>query len=94
MVKDSQCKYAVVARGQAEAYIRSPTDRFYEEKIWDHAAGFRVILEAGGRVSDVNGAPLDFSIGRGLARNKGVIVTNGLCHDRVLAAVQEVLGIS
>ena len=66
----------------------------YIEKIWDHAAGYRVILEAGGMVSDVNGKPLDFSLGRGLSENLGVVVTNGLEHQRIVEAVQSVLGLS
>jgi len=91
---DSQCKYAAVARGDAEIYLRLPTRPGYVEKIWDHAAGYRVILEAGGRVSDVNGKPLDFSRGRGLSGNLGVVVTNGLDHERIISAVQSVLGLS
>jgi 3'(2'), 5'-bisphosphate nucleotidase len=90
---DSQCKYAAVARGDASIYLRLPTRADYVEKIWDHAAGWRVIVEAGGTVTDVTGAPLDFSIGRGLSANKGVIVTNGLLHSDVLEAVAAVLGL-
>mgnify|MGYP001389584333 CR=1 FL=1 len=59
----------------------------------DHAAGFRVVTEAGGRVTDVRGVPLDFGRGRGLSANQGVIVTNGAIHDRVVAAVGRVLGL-
>ncbi len=88
---DSQCKYAAVARGDASVYLRLPTRMDYVEKIWDHAAGWAVITEAGGRVTDCRGDDLDFSIGRGLANNKGVIVTNGPLHDEVVAAVREVL---
>ena len=90
---DSQCKYATVARGDAAIYLRLPTRPGYQEKIWDHAAGWRVIVEAGGQVSDVYGKPLDFSLGRTLAQNKGVIVTNGPLHEKVLEAVQDVLGL-
>jgi 3'(2'), 5'-bisphosphate nucleotidase len=89
---DSQCKYAAVSRGDASIYLRLPTRKGYEEKIWDHAAGAIVIQEAGGRVTDVRGRDLDFSIGRTLRDNLGVIVTNGHLHDRVISAVREVLG--
>jgi 3'(2'), 5'-bisphosphate nucleotidase len=85
---DSQAKYAVVARGEAGAYLRLPTRPGYEEKIWDHAAGYMVITEAGGRVSDVEGRPLDFSLGRTLRANRGVVATAAQLHDEVLAAVQ------
>ncbi|MFT4628209.1 MAG: 3'(2'), 5'-bisphosphate nucleotidase [Myxococcota bacterium] len=88
---DSQCKYAAVARGDASIYLRLPTRPGYVEKIWDHAGGWRVIVEAGGKVTDVTGAPLDFGLGRGLANNRGVIVTNGHVHDAVLEAVAAVL---
>jgi 3'(2'), 5'-bisphosphate nucleotidase len=90
---DSQCKYAAVSRGDASIYLRLPTRKDYEEKIWDHAAGAMVIREAGGRVTDARGQDLDFSIGRTLRDNKGVIVTNGHVHDRVIEAVREVLGL-
>ena len=90
---DSQCKYAAVARGDASIYMRLPTRKDYEEKIWDHAAGSIVVIEAGGRVTDITGADLDFSLGRTFTKNHGVVVTNGHVHDAVIAAVQEVLGI-
>ncbi len=88
---DSQCKYAAVARADASIYLRLPTRADYVEKIWDHAAGYRVVTEAGGRVTDIAGRPLDFRRGRGLTENRGVIVTNGRLHDPVLEAVQAVL---
>jgi len=90
---DSQCKYGAVARGDASVYLRLPTRADYEEKIWDHAAGSIVIEEAGGRVTDVTGKDLDFSLGRTLKKNKGVVVTNGRLHGRVIEAVKEVLGL-
>lgn len=89
---DSQCKYAVVARGEACIYLRLPTRPGYEEKIWDHAAGWIITTEAGGKVTDTTGADLDFSLGRTLSANKGVIGTNGPLHDQVITAVQSVLG--
>jgi 3'(2'), 5'-bisphosphate nucleotidase len=84
---DSQAKYAVVGRGEAEIYLRLPTRADYREKIWDHASGVLIVEEAGGTVTDVAGRPLDFMRGRELTQNQGVIVTNGLLHDRVLAAL-------
>jgi len=89
---DSQCKYAAVARGDASIYLRLPTRKDYVERIWDHAAGWRIVTEAGGKVTDVHGKPLDFGRGRGLDANQGVVVTNGALHDRVLDSVKRVLG--
>ncbi len=90
---DSQCKYGAVSRGDASIYLRLPTRKDYEEKIWDHAAGAIVVREAGGKVTDVRGRALDFSLGRTLKNNSGVIVTNGALHDRVIEAVGAVLGV-
>jgi 3'(2'), 5'-bisphosphate nucleotidase len=84
---DSQCKYGAVARGDASIYLRLPTRPGYVEKIWDHAAGAFVVQQAGGRVSDVDGLPLDFTHGRGLAANRGVVATDGRFHDDVVTAI-------
>ncbi|MEL7087879.1 MAG: 3'(2'),5'-bisphosphate nucleotidase [Planctomycetota bacterium] len=85
---DSQCKYAAVARGDAAIYLRLPTRPGYREKIWDHAAGMLVVEEAGGTVTDVRGQALDFSLGRQLENNRGVIATNGKFHAQVVEAVK------
>jgi 3'(2'), 5'-bisphosphate nucleotidase len=88
---DSQCKYAAVARGDASIYLRLPTQANYREKIWDHAAGKFVVECAGGHVTDVTGAPLEFRHGRRLERNRGVVATGGVDHAEVVAAVGRVL---
>ena len=84
---DSQCKYAAVARGDASIYLRLPTRADYREKIWDHAAGKYVVEQAGGRVTDITGAPLDFRHGTRLENNRGVVATDGRFHDEVVAAI-------
>jgi len=87
---DSQCKYGAVARGDASIYLRLPTSAGYQEKIWDHAAGKFVVEQAGGRVTDVDGVPLDFSLGARLSGNAGVVATSGRFHDEVIEAVRAV----
>lgn len=84
---DSQAKYALLAEGEAEVYLRMPTSSDYRENLWDHAAGAIVVEEAGGRVSDVVGRPLDFTRGRKLSANRGVVATNGPLHDVLLQAI-------
>jgi len=88
---DSQAKYCVLARGDASIYLRLPTSATYEEKIWDHAAGSLIVTEAGGVVVDTTGAPLDFSLGKTLKNNKGVIASNTDFHSKILGAVELVL---
>lgn len=88
---DSQCKYAVVARGQADVYLRLPTRKGYVERIWDHASGALIAREAGCTVSDIMGAPLDFGQGRGLEKNRGIVVAPPALHPRVIEAARAVL---
>ncbi len=90
---DSQAKYGLLARGDGTVYLRLPTKKSYVEKIWDHAAGCIVVEEAGGKVTDLAGKPLDFSQGKTLVKNKGVIATNGKLHEVVLKAVRSVISI-
>ena len=89
---DSQCKYAVVARGQADAYLRLPTRKGYVERIWDHAAGCCIACETGAFVTDIFGHNLDFSHGRGLEKNKGIVCAPPRVHGLMLRAIKE-LGI-
>ena len=84
---DSQAKYAAVARGDVPLYIRIPQKKGYIENIWDHAAGAIIVAEAGGKVTDIFGRNLDFSKGRKLTGNKGIIASNGTIHSAVIKAV-------
>ena len=89
---DSQAKYAVLAAGGGDVLLRllSPSRPDYLEKIWDQAAGSIVIEEAGGRITDLDGKPLDFSHGRTLAKNRGIVATNGHLHEAALAALRAI----
>jgi 3'(2'), 5'-bisphosphate nucleotidase len=87
---DSQAKYAVVASGAADAYLRLPTRPGYVERIWDHAAGALVATESGAIVSDIHGNPLDFSKGRGLEVNKGVVCSVPGAHQRIIDRIHEI----
>lgn len=89
---DSQAKYAILASGKAEVLIRlAPSERpDYREKIWDLAAGSLIVEEAGGQVTDLHGKALDFSSGRELVNNRGVLVTNGRLHQAFLEAVTRI----
>lgn len=89
---DSQEKYARIAAGDGELYLRLP--RLVSTRghsTWDHASGVALLEAAGGRVTDVDGSELDFTTGRELSNNQGMIVSNGAIHDRVLEAVARLL---
>jgi 3'(2'), 5'-bisphosphate nucleotidase len=89
ILMDGQAKHVLVAAGAAELLMRSPIDSQYREAIWDEAAGSLLVEEAGGRVTDAAGQPLDFTTGRRLLRNTGLIASNGHLHDAILASVRQ-----
>ncbi|BFG27685.1 hypothetical protein CerSpe_139580 [Prunus speciosa] len=84
----SMVKYAAIARGDAEIFMKFARAG-YKEKIWDHAAGVVIIQEAGGVVTDAGGRPLDFSKGIYLeGLDRGVIASAGAnLHDKIIRAV-------
>ncbi|MCA0445869.1 MAG: hypothetical protein LCH54_06535 [Bacteroidetes bacterium] len=87
---DSQVKYGLLARGEAEALLRIPGSDSYKEKVWDHAAGLGILEAAGGQVSDVNGLPFIFSGEETLSENFGLLASNGICHFSILQQIKEI----
>jgi 3'(2'), 5'-bisphosphate nucleotidase len=90
VLMDSQAKYGLLAAGNGELIFRllSPSQPGYQEKIWDQAAGSILVEEAGGKVTDLMGARLDFAQGRTLQNNIGVLASNGHLHDHALNAIK------
>ena len=67
------------------AYVAaSRLDGYWEATIcpWDIAAGWLMVLEAGGRVSDLGGNPFTFERGE-------VLATNGPLHPAMLGTLAE-----
>ncbi|KAA8515319.1 hypothetical protein F0562_018451 [Nyssa sinensis] len=91
----SMVKYAAIARGDAEIFMKFARAG-YKEKIWDHAAGVVIIQEAGGVVTDAGGHPLDFSKGIYLeGLDRGIIACAGAkLHDKIIRAVDASWGSS
>ena len=92
ILMDSAAKYAILAAGGGDLLFRliSPQKPDYIESIWDQAAGYILVAEAGGSVSDLTGKDLDFSRGRQLHGNVGVLASNGLLHAAALKALREI----
>ncbi|KAG6382461.1 hypothetical protein SASPL_157876 [Salvia splendens] len=84
----SMVKYAAIARGDAEIFMKFARAG-YKEKIWDHAAGVVIIQEAGGVVTDAGGHPLCFSRGMYLeGLDRGIIASSGATlHEKIIRAV-------
>jgi 3'(2'), 5'-bisphosphate nucleotidase len=86
---DSQCKYGLLARGDCEFYFRFPVKPGYKENIWDHASGYLLVKEAGGQVTDFYGKDLDFTLGRNLIHNQGILASNGKLHSELLQGISK-----
>jgi myo-inositol-1(or 4)-monophosphatase len=58
-------------------------DGFYEHKLhaWDSAAGFLIVEESGGRVTDLTGKPYS-------PYQPGCVATNGVIHDELIQWIQ------
>lgn len=88
---DSAEKYARIATGDAELYMRlSRIGSTRPHKGWDHLPGAHLVLAGGGMVTGLDGEPLDFSQGANL-NNKGIIASNGTIHGQIIDAVQQLL---
>jgi 3'(2'), 5'-bisphosphate nucleotidase len=83
---DGMVKYALVAAGAADLFVRSPRGRS-PHKIWDHVAGTALVRTAGGQVTGLHGEPVDFTRGTELS-NAGLVVSNGRVHARVVEALR------
>jgi len=92
VLMDSMAKYAVLGAGNGELIVRllSPKRPDYREKIWDQAAGSLIVEEAGGRITDLHGRALDFTQGRTLAKNRGILASNDRLHGAALEAIAQV----
>jgi 3'(2'), 5'-bisphosphate nucleotidase len=80
-------KVAMVADARRDLYVY-PGSR---TKIWDTCAPEAVLLAAGGRMTDVRGQPLRYT-DPDLTNKGGIVASNGPLHDRVLQALDGLIG--
>lgn len=83
VARGASVKLMAVARGELDAVINFSA----AEMEWDTCAPEIVIREAGGRVTDLEGAPLGYNQ-PDLARWRGSLASNGACHEAVRALVR------
>ena len=60
--------------------------------LWDSCAPEAILHGAGGRLTDVDGAPLHYSPLH-LRNTRGLVATNGRCHDYVIQQLRRVVGL-
>ena len=82
---------AVRRMGSAVLYLAwlaaGRIDGYWELRLgpWDVAAGWLMVTEAGGRVTNLTGGPLDLAAPQ-------IIASNGHIHDEMLAVLAEIRG--
>ncbi len=73
-------KLGLIARGERDLYV-NPSGH---SKLWDACGPEAILTEAGGKLTDARGAPLLYR-GDELGNIRGLIASNGLLHDVVVA---------
>jgi 3'(2'), 5'-bisphosphate nucleotidase len=79
-------KGARVAQGAAEAYVEIGRGL----KWWDVCPVDALVTAAGGRVSDLTGRPIDYRGGQSLVNERGLVASNGLAHEAILARLAQI----
>lgn len=72
-------KLGLIALAERDMYV-NPSSK---SKAWDTCAPQAILHEAGGRITDLWGAPLRYDVPE-LANARGLLATNGRVHDAVL----------
>lgn len=86
----TQLRYIALALGTCDVVLRTPQPGDAASHVWDHAGGAMIFVEAGGKVTDLNGKNLVFTAGRNLTENFGLVAAPEDAHARILEATQEV----
>ncbi len=79
-------KVGLLVTRQADVYVEPSS----MTKAWDSCAPEAILHAGGGRMTDVEGAPLRYVPSE--VRNwKGLVASNGVCHDRVISECASVI---
>lgn len=79
-------KVGLIAEQQADIYLHlSPST-----KQWDTCAPEVILIEAGGRLTDLFGQPLRYN-GVRIDNRNGIVATNGAAHDLVIENLKPLL---
>jgi 3'(2'), 5'-bisphosphate nucleotidase len=74
-------KLALIAMGLRDLYINPQP----KTKAWDTCAPEAILVAAGGRLTDLFGAPIEYT--GALGHPRGLVASNGLVHDAVIAKI-------
>lgn len=77
-------KLCLIAMGERDLYVNPAA----KTKAWDTCAPEAILDGAGGRLSDLYGAPIDY---KELRHLRGLVASNGRVHDEVIAKMAPLL---
>lgn len=86
----AQMRYVALAVGCCNAFIKVPREKGYRSYIWDHAGGMLLAEEVGCLVTDLEGNPVDLTLGRRLAGCYGMVVAPASIHAQLVKAIRVV----
>ncbi|KAK0654155.1 hypothetical protein QBC41DRAFT_238456 [Cercophora samala] len=95
-IYSSHMRYAAMVLGGREfVQVRFPKKQKGEAApwcLWDHAGSQLIYSESGaGKVTDLEGRPIDFGTGRKLTNNWGLITADESVHGKILELAGEVI---
>jgi 3'(2'), 5'-bisphosphate nucleotidase len=73
-------KLALIALAERDLYVNPSA----KSKLWDCCAPEAILRAAGGRLTDAHGAPIRYDV-EDIACRNGLVASNGLVHDEVIA---------
>jgi 3'(2'), 5'-bisphosphate nucleotidase len=76
-------KLGLIALGERDLYV-NPSSK---SSAWDTCAPEALLVEAGGRITDLAGAPLVYDHPE-LRNERGLLASNGVIHDQVVAKLR------
>ncbi|KAL4902823.1 hypothetical protein BDW74DRAFT_58125 [Aspergillus multicolor] len=85
----AQLRYIAIAVGGCNVLIKIPRKSSYRSKVWDHVGGMLIVEELGLTVSDLQGQPVDLTLGRTLSGCEGMIIAPTSIHGRLVEAVTQ-----
>jgi 3'(2'), 5'-bisphosphate nucleotidase len=77
-----------VARGSVNLFLCPPTSTMH---LWDLCAPSVILAEAGGRLTDAHGRPIDYAQ-HGTANRNGVVAASAVVHETVIKRIAPLLG--
>ena len=76
--------FCYTADGRLGAAVNQTT------KIWDIAAPWLIIKEAGGRVTDISGAEIDFNLSReAVNQNYTIVAAGSWIHNQLMQVINQ-----